>query len=63
MTGEFALTEESIGLTGAGEFSIAQEHPAPGRAQMARAGATVRWEVPPKTAMILRVGPAGSAQP
>jgi hypothetical protein len=63
MTGEFALTEESIGLSGAGEFSITQEHPAPGRTRTARAGATVRWEVPPKTAMILRVGPAGSAQP
>ena len=59
MTGEFALTEESIGLTGAGEFSIAQEHPAPGRAQMARAGETLRWEVPAGTAVVLRLSRVG----
>jgi hypothetical protein len=55
MTGEFALTDESIGLSGAGEFSIAQEHPAPSRTQTARAGATVRWEVPARSAVVLRI--------
>jgi hypothetical protein len=59
MTGEFALTEESIGLSGAGEFSITQEHPAPGRAETSRAGDTVRWEVPAGTALVLRVSRVG----
>ena len=59
MTGEFALTEESIGLTGAGEFSIAQEHPAPGRTRTARTGETLRWEVPAGTAVVLRLSRVG----
>jgi hypothetical protein len=59
MAGEFALTEESIGLSGTGEFSIAQEHPAPGRTRTARAGDTVRWEVPAGTALVLRVSRVG----
>ncbi|MCU0873484.1 MAG: hypothetical protein MUE50_14175 [Pirellulaceae bacterium] len=53
--GEFALTEESVGLEGGGSFSIAQEYPAPGRTQTARAGETIRWEVPAQTAVILRI--------
>lgn len=55
LTGEFALTDESIGLSGSGEFSIAQEHPAAGRTQTARAGTTVRWEVPARSAVVLRI--------
>jgi hypothetical protein len=55
MTGEFALTDESIGLSGAREFSITQEHPASGLSQTARAGATVRWEVPAQSAVVLRI--------
>jgi len=55
LSGEFALTAESIGLKGEGAFRITQEHPAPGRAQTARAGETVRWEVPAQTAVVLRI--------
>ena len=39
-------------------FSITQEHPAPGRAQTARAGETIRWEVPAQTGVVLRIQPA-----
>jgi hypothetical protein len=55
LPGEFALTEESVGLKGEGTFSIAQEHPAPGRTQTARAGETIRWEVRAQTAVVLRI--------
>lgn len=55
LSGEFALTAESIGLKGKGTFSIMQEHPAPGRAQTARAGETVHWEIPAQTAVVLRI--------
>lgn len=54
-SGEFALTSESIGLSGEGEFRIVQEHPVPGRTQTARAGETIRWEVPAQTACVLRI--------
>jgi hypothetical protein len=56
--GEFTLTSESIGLKSRGEFSITQEHPAPGRTQTARSGETVRWKVPAQTAVVLRIQPA-----
>jgi hypothetical protein len=55
LPGEFALTAESIGLKGVGTFSITQEHPAPDRTQTARAGETIRWEVPAQTAVVLRI--------
>jgi len=55
LCGEFPITEEAIGLKGEGTFSIAQEHPAPGRTQTARAGETIRWEVPAQTAVVLRI--------
>lgn len=55
LSGEFALTAESIGLKGEGAFSITQEHPAPGHTRTARAGETLRWEVPAQTAVVLRI--------
>ena len=55
LTGEFALTEESIDLKAEGTFSITQEHPAPAHAQTARAGETIRWEVAAQTAVVLRI--------
>jgi len=55
LTGEFALTQECIGLSGAGEFSIAQEHPASVHTEKVRAGSTVRWEVPAQSAMVLKI--------
>jgi hypothetical protein len=58
LCGEFPITEEAIGLKGTSPFSITQEHPAAGRTQAARAGETVRWEVPAQTAVVLRIQPA-----
>ena len=55
LQGEFALTLESIVLTGEGGFCIAQEHPVSGRTQTARAGETIRWEVPAQTAVVLTI--------
>ena len=60
LSGEFALTADSIGLKGEGTFSITQEHPAPGPAQTACAGETIRWEVPAQTAVVLRIRPVGN---
>jgi hypothetical protein len=55
LSGEFPLTADGIGLKGEGPFSITQEHPAPGRAQTARTGETIRWEVPAQSAVVLRI--------
>ena len=55
LAGQFALTEESIGLVGNGPFQITQEYPASDRTTKAPGGQTVRWEVPPQTAVVLRV--------
>ncbi len=60
LSGEFALTADSIGLKGEGTFSITPEHPAPGPAQTACAGDTIRWEVPAQTAVVLRIRPVGN---
>jgi len=57
LSGEFALTTDSIGLKGEGPFSLTQEHPTAGRAQTARAGETIHWEVPAQTAVVLRIRP------
>jgi hypothetical protein len=55
LTGEFALTEESIGLKAAGNFRVSQEYPATDRKITSASGETVRWEVPPMTAAVLRI--------
>lgn len=57
-TGEFALTEESIGLKVAGNFRITQEYPAMDRTINESSGKTVRWGLPPATAAVLRIQPA-----
>jgi hypothetical protein len=54
-SGEFALTEPSIGIVGNGPFQITQEYPASDRTMNATGGQTVRWEVPPQTAVVLRI--------
>ena len=58
LTGEFDLTDESIGLKSAGNFRIDQEYPAADRKITSAAGETVRWEIPPTTAVVLRIQPA-----
>ena len=57
LPGEFALTRESIGLLCEGQFRIAQEYPPLGRTQTASSGETIRWEVAPRTATVLRISP------
>jgi hypothetical protein len=59
LTGEFGLTDESIGLKAAGNFQIEQEYPPANRKITSAAGQTVRWEIPPTTAVVLRIQPAG----
>jgi hypothetical protein len=59
---EFALTAESLGFTGTAPVEIRQEYPVSVRRETHRPGATVRWHVPPETAMIVRVVPENNAQ-
>ncbi|MFA5058879.1 MAG: hypothetical protein WC485_12250, partial [Opitutaceae bacterium] len=54
---EFALSEESIGLTGGGSYRISQHYPAAEGAKTAKYGETVHWQVPPETALILEIEP------
>lgn len=62
LEGQFALTEQSIGLKAQGDFQIMQQYPPSDKAVKAAFGQTVRWEVPGETAAILEVRPSGSAQ-
>jgi hypothetical protein len=57
LPGEFALTEEAIGLHGQGTFTVTQTYPPGGRSIQAAYGETVRWEVPAQTAVVLQVEP------
>ncbi len=58
MSGEFALTEESIGLKREGAFAVIQEYPESTRSIETPYSKTVRWEVLGETAVVLRVRPA-----
>jgi len=58
LQGEFALTEESIGLKGRGDFRVAQEYPQSDRSERVAVGKAICWEVAGQTAAILRVEPA-----
>ena len=57
MQGAFALTDESIGLKGQGNFKISQEYPVVDREVTNTFGRTIDWQVPAKTAVVLRVRP------
>jgi hypothetical protein len=59
LTGEFALTEESIGLKATGNFEVSQEYPASERKVASASGKTIRWEVPPTSVVVLRILSAG----
>lgn len=61
MPGEFALTEESIGLKREGAFAVTQEYPESTRSIETPSGKTVRWEVPPESAVVLRIEPMQSS--
>jgi hypothetical protein len=58
LAGEFALTEDSIGLKAKGNFQLSQEYPASDRTTVSAFGQTVRWAVPAQTAVVLRIQPA-----
>jgi len=58
LQGEFALSEESIGLKGDGSYQIRQYYPDAEQTQTLSYGQTVRWNVPPRTAIILEIRPA-----
>jgi hypothetical protein len=58
LTGEFALTEESIGLKATGSLQVSQEYPAVDRKIASASGQSVRWEVPPTAVVVLRILPA-----
>jgi len=53
LEGQFALTEESIGLKATGNVQVSQEYPAMNRSIVAAFGQTVRWEVPAESVVIL----------
>jgi hypothetical protein len=57
LTGEFALTEERIGLRATGTFQVSQEYPLADRKIIAESGKMIRWELPPTTAVVLRIQP------
>jgi len=59
-TAEFALTPESTGFTGMVPVTMTQEYPAGERRETCQPRATVRWPVPPQTAMVLSVAPHAS---
>jgi hypothetical protein len=58
LSGQFALTEDSIGLKGKGNFQVSQEYPASDRKIVSASGQTVRWEVPAESVIVLRIQPA-----
>jgi hypothetical protein len=57
LEGQFALTEESIGLAKKGTFLVTQEYPASDRQVRAAYGGKVPWPVPGETAAVLRLQP------
>jgi hypothetical protein len=61
LDGEFALTNECIGLTATGDFDISQEYPVADHKVTSASGQTVRWTIPPTTAVVLRIRPASPA--
>jgi len=52
---DFALSEESIDLTNGSAYRISQCYPAAERAVTAKYGATIHWEVPAETVLILEI--------
>jgi hypothetical protein len=54
---EFALTAEDTGFNGTAPVAIRQEYPGGGPCHTVAPGATMRWPVPPETAVVLRLTP------
>jgi hypothetical protein len=58
LAGQFALTEQGIGLKGKGTFQIAQDYPESSQSIRVGSGETVLWKVPGESAVILKIQPA-----
>ncbi len=56
--GRFALMDDSIGLKRGAHFEISQVYPQVEKKQKLKFGEDVVWDVPPKTALVLKVSPA-----
>jgi hypothetical protein len=56
---EFALTERSIGLKHDGLFEIRQEYRESDRVERVPYGASLTWNVPPQSAVVLRIERVG----
>jgi hypothetical protein len=56
---EFSMTSQEVGVTNQGHYRIDQEHPSPAPAKTMRYGEKVTWNVPPQSAVLLRIRPAG----
>ena len=57
-TAEFDLTPEATGFAGEAPVEVWQEYPASVHRENHAPGATVRWQVPAESAVVLRVAPA-----
>jgi len=62
LEGAFLLTQQGIGLQGKGTFQVTQDYPASDRSEGHPYGQTVRWEVPARTAVLLKVQPVGHSR-
>jgi hypothetical protein len=58
LPGEFALTDDCLGLKSQGSFQLSQEYPPSERSLKSASGRTVRWEVPSRSAVVIKVQPA-----
>jgi hypothetical protein len=56
-SGQFALTGESTGFAGTSAVVIVQEYPPSDRQEVCQPGAVVKWPVPARTAVVLRLTP------
>jgi hypothetical protein len=57
LQGEFALTDETVGIQRKGIFHLTQEYPESDQSAELRSGDLVRWPVPGETAVVLRLEP------
>lgn len=55
----FVLNEPCIGLSSAGRFAVRQEYPPSGLRIETSHGSSVEWQVPPQSAVVLRIEKAG----
>jgi hypothetical protein len=55
---QFSLSADSIGLARGEHYSVRQQYPLADRMMLAGQGETVRWQVPPQSALVLDVRPA-----